>query len=138
MDGLNRFFACRCKFRRAASYFFDFYVGVIKNGHGCLFSSRDPKICWILRMSVWIDLIFCMLTLMQYFLNRQTLHSIVLIFKYQSTAVVFIRSLAVSGSIQWNRVCPSFRPAVWVFSWSLGFCKVWYGARRYVWQSQSF
>ena len=36
-------------------------MGVVKNVHGLLFSSQDSKICCILRMSVWIELIFCML-----------------------------------------------------------------------------
>ena len=37
-------------------------MGVVKIGRGHLFSSQDTKICFILRMSVWIELIFCMLT----------------------------------------------------------------------------
>ena len=32
-----------------------------------LFISQDPKICWILSITLWIELIFCMLTAMQYF-----------------------------------------------------------------------
>ena len=69
MDRMNSFFACWWKFRKALSYFTDFWVGVVKRGH--LFNSQNTKICCILRMSVWIELIFCILTVMQHFLLDQ-------------------------------------------------------------------
>ena len=34
--GINWFFSCLCKFRKAKSYFSDFWVGVVKNGYGHL------------------------------------------------------------------------------------------------------
>ena len=73
------------------------------------FSSWDPKICWI---SLWIELIFCMLIVMQYFLVRPTLYSISLTSKYQFTSVLLARPLAVAGRIPWNRVCPSLPPEI--------------------------
>ena len=33
---MNWFFACRCKFRKSWSYFADFWLGMVKNGHGYL------------------------------------------------------------------------------------------------------
>ena len=35
-DGINWFFACWYKFGKAKSWFNDFGVGVVKNGHGLL------------------------------------------------------------------------------------------------------
>ena len=73
------------------------------------FSSWDPKICW---MSLWIELIFCVLTVMQSFLAWRTSYSMSLIFKCQFTAVVLVKPLTVAGRILWNRVCPSFPPDI--------------------------
>ena len=47
------------------SYFTDFWVGVVKNGWDHLFSSQDTKIYSTLGISVWNELIFCILTVMQ-------------------------------------------------------------------------
>ena len=33
IDGMNWFFACRWKFMKAESWFNDFSVGMVKNGH---------------------------------------------------------------------------------------------------------
>ena len=55
--GINWYSACWCKFRKTKNYFSYFWAGIVKNG--C-----DPKIC-ILRMSSWIELIFCLLFEMQ-------------------------------------------------------------------------
>ena len=34
VDGMNWLFAFWCKFKIAKSYFTDFWVGVVENGHG--------------------------------------------------------------------------------------------------------
>ena len=34
MDELSWFFTCRCKFRKVKNYFNNFWVAVVKNGHG--------------------------------------------------------------------------------------------------------
>ena len=60
-DGMDWIFAFWYKFRKAKSWFDDFWVGMVKNGHGS-FSSWDPKICCILRLNLWIELIFWMLS----------------------------------------------------------------------------
>ena len=52
-DGINWFFACCYIFRKAKSWFNNFWVDVVKNGSG-LFSSWDPKICCMLRINLWI------------------------------------------------------------------------------------
>ena len=36
IDGMNWFFACSYKFRKAKSYLNDFRMGMVKNGHGHL------------------------------------------------------------------------------------------------------
>ena len=58
IDGANWFFGCWCTFRKAKSYFNDFGLGMVK------FSSLDLNICCILKMSLWIKLIFFMLTVL--------------------------------------------------------------------------
>ena len=73
------------------------------------FSLWDPKICWI---SLWIELIFCMLTVMQLFLVRPILYSISLTFKFQFAAVLLARPVAVAERIPWNRVGPSLPPDI--------------------------
>ena len=35
-EGVNRFFECWCKFRKAKNYFNDFWVGEVKNRHDLL------------------------------------------------------------------------------------------------------
>ena len=108
-------FACWCKFRKAKSNFNDFWVDVITRWAWPL-SLQDPIICW---MSLWIELIFCVLTVMQQFLGRPTLYSISLNFKCQFTAVLFIRPLAVARMILWNwSVHPCPLTSVWVSSWN--------------------
>ena len=84
-----------------------FLSGCGQNGPGHLFSSWDSIICCTLRMSVWIELIFCMLTVMQYFFVRPTLYSMSLTFKCQSTVVSLVRPPAVATRILWKRVCLS-------------------------------
>ena len=64
-------------------------------------------------MSLWIELIFCMLTVMQYFLVLATLLLLSLTIKCQSTAIVLVSWLVVAGRILWNRVCPSFLPDIY-------------------------
>ena len=63
-DGINWFFGSWYKLKKAKSWLNDF-----KGGHGqelqWSFSSWDPKICCILRMNSWIELILPMLTVMQ-------------------------------------------------------------------------
>ena len=71
-------------------------------------SSWEVEIFW---MSVWIELIFCMLPVMQWFVVKQISYPICLTFKCQSTEVVLVRPLALARRILWNRVCPSFPPA---------------------------
>ena len=57
-------FACWYKFKKAKSSFSDFWKGLVKDGSGPLVH-ETLKICCILRMNVWIELIIWMLTIMQ-------------------------------------------------------------------------
>ena len=62
-NGINWFFACWYKFQQAKSLFSDSWVGVVKNGSGIVVHDV-PKICSILKMNLWIELIFWMLIVM--------------------------------------------------------------------------
>ena len=46
-------------------YFTDIWVTVVNIKCGHLFSLQDTKICPALRQIVWIELIFCMITVTQ-------------------------------------------------------------------------
>ena len=59
IDGMNLFFACWCNFRKAKSYFSNFWMSMVKNGHDYLVHET------LKEMSLWIELLFCMLTVMQ-------------------------------------------------------------------------
>ena len=62
-DKTNWFFACWYKFREGKSWFNDFW-GVCQKWPWPI-SSWDPKICCVLRMNLWIELIFGMMMVMQ-------------------------------------------------------------------------
>ena len=81
-NGINWFFSSWYKFRRAKSWFNDFGVDAVKNGHGLL-------ILETLRMKLWIELIFWMLIVIQKFLVSLVSYS--LTYKCQgSTAFVLL------------------------------------------------
>ena len=118
INGMNWYFACWCKFRKAKSYFNDFWVGMVRNGHSNLVHETLKSAvskewlyefsgffsCWLWGSNFWLESYFIFLT-----------------FKCQSTAVVPVGPLAVAGMFPWNRVCSSFHPAVcWVVFLELG------------------
>ena len=47
LDGMNWFFACWCKFRKAKSYFNDFWVGLVKNGWSHLIHETLKYVKWV-------------------------------------------------------------------------------------------
>ena len=69
VDGRNWYFACRCKYRKTKSYFKDFWVGIVRNGHGHLVhETLEPAVskewvhefswflaCWLWRSNFWLD-----------------------------------------------------------------------------------
>lgn len=57
----NLIFACWYKFRKAESWFNHFFNGLCQKWQ-FLFSSWDPKTYCILRVNIWIELIFLILT----------------------------------------------------------------------------
>ena len=66
------------------------------------FSSCDPKFCCILRFNLWIELIFCILIVMQWFSIRLMSYSIFLTFKcWRSNAValVFLKLLMLPENV---------------------------------------
>ena len=117
---------------------------MVKYGCGHLLSSWDPKICC--RMKIWIELIFCMLTVLQYHFVRQTLYSIPLTFKCQSAAVVLDRALGSNHNNITKQGLSIYRPCKLTGHFlgigSLDFLKFWHGARNsyefHVWLSQNF
>ena len=88
-DGMNWLFASWCKSRKAKSYFNGFWLGAV-----------IIAMVWS-RMSLWFELIFCMLTVMQYFFARPTSFFVFLTFKCQSIAVVLVLSCTQNHKIDW-------------------------------------
>ena len=119
--------------------------GWARSKMGRLFSSWDHNICCILRMSLWIELIFWYWLWCNNFWLEQ--HHTLYIFDFhcQSTAVLLAGHLAVAGRVLWNRACPSFCLVVcpgvfleldhWV---SLNFGMVLETLLSCAWQSQIF
>ena len=62
-QGINWFFGCLYKFRKAKSWFNEFWVGVVKMAMAL--SSWDPKTYCILITDLWTELMFWMLIVMQ-------------------------------------------------------------------------
>ena len=126
IDVMNWFFTYYCKFRKVKSCF---------DGRGQKYarptSSWDPKICCSSRISVWIELIFCMLNMMQLFFVRPTLQSISLTSKCKSTAVIRVGPPVVARRVLWNRVClPSNLPSYFLGIGSLRFSAFRHGAKN--------
>ena len=91
-----------------------------------VYSLWGHKIFCILRIGLWIELIFCKLTVMQLFLVRPTSYSTSLTFKCHSAAVVLAVSRAVAGRIQWNRICSSICPTTFpIVFYELGHSFLW-------------
>ena len=77
-------------------------------------------------MSLWIQLIFSMLAMIQYVLVRPTSCSISLTFKCQSTVIVHVRPWQyLQGPYEIGSVHPSYLASVWVFSWTWIIRSLW-------------
>ena len=61
IDAMNWFLACWWKFKEVKSYSNDFWVGLVKNGHGHLVHETLKSAEWVYELS-WF---FYMLTVMQ-------------------------------------------------------------------------
>ena len=108
IDAMNWFLACWCKFKKAKIYFNDFWVGLVKNGHGHLVHETLKSAewvyglgwffaCWLWCNNFWLDQC-CFFYL--WLLNASLLELYVL------------APLAIAGRILWNRVCLSFPPDI--------------------------
>ena len=82
-----------------------------------VYENRKPAVSleWVYDLSWFFA---CWLWCNNFWFNQHCTLS--LIFKCQSTAVVLLRPLVVAGRILWNRVCPSFNPAICLSRWFLG------------------
>ena len=115
MNWWNRLiFALLCKFKKAKNYFNDFWVGLVKNGHGYLVHEIMKFAEWFYGLSWFFA---CWLWYNNFWLDQ---HFLTLTFKCQSDAFVLVRLLAVAGRILSNRtVHPSLLTSVRVFSRNL-------------------
>ena len=98
-DGMNWFFACWWKFRKAKSNFNDVWVDVVKIGLGHLVHETLKVYELSLFFACWL---WC----------------------NNFTAVLLVRPLAVARRVQWKSVHPCLLRSVWVFSWNwiIRFC----------------
>ena len=104
IDRMNWCFAGWCRSRKAGSHFTDLWVGLVKNGCNELVRETLKSAEWVYELS---SIFACCLWCSNFW---QTLYPMTL--KCQSTAVVLVRPPAVTKRILWNRVCPSFPPAI--------------------------
>ena len=106
VDGMNWFFACCCKFRKAKSNFNDFWVDVwpvaIGLGH-LVHETLNVFMNWADFLHAECDAII---------LIRPTFYSIPLTFKCQFTAVLLAKPLVVPERILRDRVCPFLPPDI--------------------------
>ena len=88
IDAMNWFLACWCKFKKTKSYFNDFWVGQVKNGHGHL-------VCEMLKSAEWVHglswFFACWLWWNKFLLDQHW--------------AFYLWLLAIAGRILWNRVC---------------------------------
>ena len=88
IDAVNWFLACWCKFKKTRSYFNDFWVGQVKNGHGHL-------VCEMLKFAEWVHglswFFACWLWWNKFLLDQH--------------CAFYLWLLAIAGRILWNRVC---------------------------------
>ena len=54
VDGMNWFFASWCKFRKAKSNFNDFWVDMVKIGHGHLVHETLKSSEWVYELSLFL------------------------------------------------------------------------------------
>ena len=94
----------------------DFWVGLVKNGHGHSVHETLKSAEYVYRLSWFFT---CWLWCNNFLLDQHWLFFFT--FKSQSTAVVLVSPLTVAGRILWKKVCPSFPPDICLFSWNLIF-----------------
>ena len=101
IDGMDWFFACWYKFKKAISYF---WVGLVKNGCGHLFHETLKSAEWVYGFSWFFA---CWLWCNNFWLDQHRT-SYLWLLKIQPAAVVPVSPLAIAGRILWNRISPSF------------------------------
>ena len=124
---MSWFFACCWKFRKANSYFNDFWVDMVKNRHGHLIHEILKSAEWFYELSSFFA---CWLWCNNFWLDQQS-YSISLTFKCQSTAIVLVRPLAVAGNPFSLSILSSRHLSGCVHGiGSLDFSAFWHGARN--------
>ena len=123
-------FTCQHKFRKVKSYFSDFWVGMVKSGHGHYFT-RPYKIyhkewanelSWFFAWWLWCN---------NFWLGQYCTPYLWLL-KYQSIAVALVGPLVVAGRVnQGQSILPSYQLS-WCFLGigSLDFSEFRHGARN--------
>ena len=94
----------------------DFWVGLVKNGHGHSVHETLKSAEYVYRLSWFFT---CWLWCNNFLLDQHWLFFFT--FKSQSTAVVLVSPLTVAGRILWKKVCPAFPPDICLLSWNLIF-----------------
>ena len=107
VDGRNWFFACWCKFRKAKSNLNDFWVNVIRIGHGHLVHETLKSAEWEYELSWFFA---CWLQCNNF--GKTNIVFYIFVLNIQITAVLLVKTMAVAGMILWNMICPSLPPHI--------------------------
>ena len=115
MDGMNWFFAYWCKFRKAKSYFTDFWVGVVRNGHAPLVRETQKSAEWVYELSWFFT---CWLRCNNFWLDKYcTLHLWLLSASLLQFYFLDLWRLP-EGSYEIGSLHPPLLPTGWMFSWN--------------------
>ena len=124
IDAMNWFLAYWCKSKKSKSYFNNFWVDLVKNGHGHLVHETLKSAEWVYALSWFFA---CWLWCNNFWLDQHRTF-LSLTFKCQSAGVVLVSPLAVAGRFLWNSlsILPSWHLSVCflrIWSWDLSeFC----------------
>ena len=109
IDVMNWFFTCCCKFRKAKSYFNDFWVGLVRNEFSHLVHETLKSAEWIYGLSWFFA---CWLWCNHFLLDWHWTFYFWLLNADLLRLYIFLNPLVVPGRILWNRVCSSFPPDI--------------------------
>ena len=109
INGMNSFFACWFKLKKAKSDFKDFWVCLAQNGQGNLVQETLKSAEWVYGMSWFLA---CWLWCHNFWLDQ---HHTFYLWRL-NVSLLHLYLLApwylIAGRILWNRVCSSFPPEI--------------------------